>query len=720
MAKPTRNHQRDVAAPARAPAAHGNAGGLAEAFAWLSLCVLIISLTVFKMSNNDIWIHLKTGETILETWKVPDKDPYSFTASDHDYVAHEWLSGVAFHVVYAAAGVNGLIWFKSGVIFATCLALWGCCRILKVSPLIQWICFTGMLFIGSARYLERPHIFSYLFAALYLLCFTAFRWGGRSRWWLYAIPLLHIVWTNLHGGHYQGIFMLVMLALAEGVIYIRAHWLGLARDAALPTRDVMLIAALPVASMLAALVNPYGYRLLTFPFELTGQELFMKSIYEWQSALFPTYNLSSMFLYYIFWTAALFGSFVLIGNHEELRGGLREGAKAANVALGVLWLIFVAEMASVYKNNESISILARHAPLWYGAVLLFLVANVHRLEFQHAGIVALFFAMSMRHNRAVTDCSVATMPALAHNLQEVAARLRGRGAAPALQRPAIHGVAGAVMLALALFTFRNSYYFGFNPSSTREMGFGVASNMPIGAVDYVGRNGITGNCMPSYNAAAMLLHRTWPGVKVAMDSRNDVYGAELYQEYTAALGGGEALERYLTKWPVDFMLISYSFDRNIAFFKYLDDSPHWTLVYFDDRSVVYLRSIDRFTGIIRRDGYRLISPATAARTEITPDDAPGWLAEADRAVAAAPHAWSPFQYKAKALMVMQRYDEAEAASRQILEMNPGAYFAWIDLGYIAAVRGDRAAAAAAFRNCLALQPGLRVCREALEKVEASR
>ena len=208
------------------------------------------------MSNNDIWIHLKTGETILKTGHVPDKDPYSFTASDPDYVAHEWLSGVVFQIVYAAAGVNGLIYFKAGVIFATCLALWGCCRYLKISPLIQWVCFTGMLFIGSARYLERPHIFSYLFVALYLLCYFAYRCGNRKRAWLYAIPLLHIVWTNMHGGHYQGIFLLVMLGLAEGVMYIRAHWLGLARAAALPARDVMLIAALPFICLLTALVNP--------------------------------------------------------------------------------------------------------------------------------------------------------------------------------------------------------------------------------------------------------------------------------------------------------------------------------------------------------------------------------------------------------------------------------------------------------------------------------
>ena len=56
-------------------------------------------------------------------------------------------------------------------------------------------------------------------------------------------------------------------------------------------------------------------------------------------------------------------------------------------------------------------------------------------------------------------------------------------------------------------------------------------------------------------------------------------------------------------------------------------SPDWTLVYFDDRSVVYLRSLERYDPIIKRDGYRLISPALAGQTEISNEEAPAWLAE---------------------------------------------------------------------------------------------
>ena len=130
---------------------------------------------------------------------------------------------------------------------------------------------------------------------------------------------------------------------------------------------------------------------------------------------------------------------------------------------------------------------------------------------------------------------------------------------------------------------------------------------------------------------------------------NDVYGEALYREYTNAPSGGPALDAYLKKWPVEFFLITYGSDRTTTFFKYLEESPDWTLVYFDDRSVRYLKSLPKFEPILRRDGYTLIIPAVPGSVEITTAEASRWLQEAERAVAAAPGAWSPLQYKSKAL-----------------------------------------------------------------------
>ena len=54
-------------------------------------------------------------------------------------------------------------------------------------------------------------------------------------------------------------------------------------------------------------------------------------------------------------------------------------------------------------------------------------------------------------------------------------------------------IAGGVVLAgLAGYTAINSYAFNFSPTMKREMGLGIASNMPVSAVDYIARNRIGG------------------------------------------------------------------------------------------------------------------------------------------------------------------------------------------------------------------------------------
>ncbi len=674
----------------------------------VGLAVMIASLTVFKESTNDIWIHLKTGEIILDTWQIPSTDPYSFTASDHDYIAHEWLAGVLFHLVYVMAGVNGVIFLKAAVIFATCAALFGACTHRRDRLVVLFPCFTLMAFIGSARFLGRPHIFSYLFTALYLFCYFGYRDGGRSRAWLYAIPPLHILWTNLHGGHYQGLFLLVMLAAAEVVMAVRARSFGLATEDAIAPRDVGLVCALPLVSWLAGLINPYGIRLLTFPFELTGQEIFMKGIYEWQPAIYPSYSISSMFLYYIIWIAVLFGTFFLVRKHAGLSRSLREAAVVANAALILVWALFVFMLSRVYATQDFQSFL-NLSPLWYGAIALFLIANFHRLDFHHAGIVALFFAMSMRHNRAVTDAAVATLPTLSHNINRVLDRFGpARARARVLAHPALLAGMGAAMLGLGIFTFWDSYYFSFNPSTKREMGLGVAGNMPSGAVDYIERTGITGNCFTSYNAAAMLIHRMWPDVKVSMDSRNDVYGEALYAEYRDASSDRDLFEAYLSRWPVDFFLINY---RGVSGF--LDQMPEWVLVYFDDSFLVYVKDSPMFADIVQRDGYRLIKPSLAqsGALKVQPEEVDRWILEADRAIAASPeYSWFPLHIKAKALLVAQRPVEAEEALVEVVRLSPDHFYAWFDLGMARRLRGDMGGAREAFTRCLETKPDFSPCR----------
>jgi tetratricopeptide (TPR) repeat protein len=725
--------------------------------ALVSLALYVGAMTLFKMSNNDIWIHLKTGEYVVKTAWVPIKDPYSFVASDRDYVAHEWLAGVLFYLVYSAGGVTALIWFKSLLLAVTSAILIWTARVLGSRLDVILPAFCCLLYIASARFLERPHIFSYFMAALYLLFFFSYRERGRNRIWLALIPPAHAVWTNLHGGYVQGFFLVVTFALGETLAWARARWLGLGRERALPDRDLAMVAGLVPACILATLVNPYGFRLVTFPFELTGLKLFMQSIYEWQPPYHLSYNTSTMVVFFMLHVGTLCVSF--FAAHRD-RTAPRSGPRfvaVLNLVLMAAFLLTFLIMALLWRpraeeiaqtmgptpRGSYVPTLARlfmFLPLGYFS--LFTVVNVRSVDFTQAGVFALFYLLALRHNRAVTDAAMGTFPILAASLSAVLDRRLAGAAAPArapARRPAARGapepaappeetpprragrsspaavLAGSALLAaVAVHAHFDKYYFDFTGSG-REKGFGIADNMPVCAVEFIARSGITGNAFVSYPFAALLIHRTHPHVKVNMDSRNDVYLEDLYTEYLAALRFPDSMREYLARRRIDFFLLSYG-DRSAAVFDWLESTGEWAPVYYDARAFVLVRRRPETEELLRREELRAVRPMVVAPTTISTANAAQILEESERLIRNCPSSTFGHVYKTRALLVLGRYEDAVEAARAALELDPRSAQSHADLGAAYQALGRKDRAIEAFENALRHDPGFAPAVEGLRRL----
>ncbi|MBI3448293.1 MAG: tetratricopeptide repeat protein [Acidobacteria bacterium] len=720
------------------------------AVAILSLLVYVAVMTLFKMSNNDIWIHLKTGEYVLKNGWVPIKDPYSFIAADHDYVAHEWLAGVLFYLVYGAAGVTGLIWFKSAVLAASNALLYGAARSLRGRMSVILPAFTCLLYVASARYLERPHIFSYLMAALDLFLFFRFREGGRRRMWLYLLIPAQIVWANLHGGWVQGMAMIAVFAFGEFLIFLRARRLGLGADRALAPRDVGLLAALVPACLAATLVNPYGWRIMTFPFELTRLKLFMQQIYEWQPPYSVSYNSSTMFFFYLIHVAALCLFFFLSQRDRTRAKGGSEALGPVNAGLLLLLAVALVVLAASWTTTppssgdlENARELRLHNVLYLvlGIFCAFTVANLRSVDFTQAGLFALFYYLSLQHNRAVTDSAMATFPILvaaASGFLDRRAAERGaaaartgpkRGsarpsdemaAAPAAlsfvdrSAPAAVWAGSILMLGVSAHAAIFTYYFDFKGAG-REKGFAIADNMPTCAVDFVEKHHITGNAFVSYAYAAMLIHRMHPAVKVNMDSRNDVYGEDLYREFLSALRSPEGMKTYLERHPIDFFIMGYG-DRLPATFDYLESTHAWAPVYYDDRGFILLKRSPANEALIRELELRVLRPSVMGAPEISAANAALVLDEADRCIASCPKALMPYFFKSKALLFLGRVDDALAASGEVLKRDPDNVLAYADMAMTYAATGRTDKAIEMYEAALRVAPDFTLARENLRRL----
>jgi len=218
--------------------------------------------------DNDLWGHLFFGKEILQSGRLPLNNLYSFTAPDYPWINHEWLAEVIFYGIFYFFGSPGLILLK---VLIGAMIVWILDLIIKqraTSPFVRVLTLVWTMVILSPGFNIRPQLFTYLFLAGLLFLF--YRFEKEDKPVLYWVPLLMLLWVNLHGGFVAGLGTLGLFSLVTLLSTARR---GLADSQAI-NRLVI-----PLALSLAVLfVNPYGIALLSF---LWRDLLLSRPITEW-------------------------------------------------------------------------------------------------------------------------------------------------------------------------------------------------------------------------------------------------------------------------------------------------------------------------------------------------------------------------------------------------------------------------------------------------------
>jgi hypothetical protein len=219
------------------------------------------------LRDGDTGFHIRTGQWILSTGSIPTHDPFSFARPDAPWYAFEWLSQVLFSTLNGWAGLKGVVFF-SGVVLAITFAvvlrhaLWrGASALLTV--------FLALV-AGSAASLHfhaRPHIFTMLLLAVALWMLDRDR-AAPTRW-IWSLPLVTVLWVNLHGGFMLFVVLLALLALGS--------LLEGKRDFA--RRYALLFALCGAASV----INPYGVRLPLHVIEVVRSRWMMSLVDEFKA-----------------------------------------------------------------------------------------------------------------------------------------------------------------------------------------------------------------------------------------------------------------------------------------------------------------------------------------------------------------------------------------------------------------------------------------------------
>lgn len=236
---------------------------MSRLWTFLAVALPVLGTVISTLATVDLSYHVRAGNEFLDTGLITTVDTWTFTAPGTRWVNQQWGAQVLFAGIYNLGGWTGLVLFRAFLAGVTFSCIYAICRrrglSVRVAAVLTLIAF---LFVSIALGF-RPQAIGMMFFAI-LLYLVGDRRAHPERLW--AIPVLTLVWANIHGSFFFGP---LVLGLA---------WLEDLHDRVAQPHRTLLIA---VVSAVAACVTPFGPAVWIYAVGLSTNPQVTERIAEW-------------------------------------------------------------------------------------------------------------------------------------------------------------------------------------------------------------------------------------------------------------------------------------------------------------------------------------------------------------------------------------------------------------------------------------------------------
>ena len=247
-------------------------------FVVLFYCLFFYGGTEHLLRDSDTGWHIRNGESILASGKIPHADPYSFTRPDAPWFPWEWGADLAMGYVHKHFALTGICLLYASLIgFATWLWFQLNWRV-NGNFLLACALAAPMLTTTSLHWLARPHIFSWIFLLVLLIRFERVQslpHGRGSVMDAIALASLSALWANMHGSFFLA--PVIALIYAAGWFVRSLIWNTGGRTQA----KWFLLASIPLTA--GSLANPFGIELHKHVYQYLNNTELLQRVAEFQT-----------------------------------------------------------------------------------------------------------------------------------------------------------------------------------------------------------------------------------------------------------------------------------------------------------------------------------------------------------------------------------------------------------------------------------------------------
>jgi hypothetical protein len=259
------------------------------------LFTLIFGIFSVEIKDPDFWWHLKTGEYIYQTGTLPATDPFAYTSLPKDPTHPEstrikfvltqyWLAQVIFYWIYKFLGFQGIIYLRAAILTLLVFLVYRAVRREEIGLYLAMVLLIPLVLLLRTYTGERPQLFSFLLAFLLIYLLEGFRISSFNKsqlasnpqvsknlnesrhvsglLFLLPVPVIMLLWANLHGGFILGILIILAYLFSEIVKYSTKRF-----GKALSGGHLKLLVIFGIVSVVLSLINPNGYNVIPFLLE---------------------------------------------------------------------------------------------------------------------------------------------------------------------------------------------------------------------------------------------------------------------------------------------------------------------------------------------------------------------------------------------------------------------------------------------------------------------
>ncbi len=464
---------------------------LSRLWTFLAVALPTLAALLASLSSVDLAYHLRAGAEILDARAIPQVDTWTFTAAGLPWFDQQWGAQVLLATTYDVAGWTGLAVLRAALVAGIFANVFLVARQAGLAErTASWLTL-GAFAIAAPALALRSQLFGMTLFALLLLVLSRREAHPRLSW---VIPLLVLLWANLHGSFFLG-------PLAVGLT-----WLADVRGRVERPHRLLALALL---SIVAAGVTPFGPAVWSYVVGLSTDPSVTGRITEWQRT-------------------------------------------SVTSAAGLLFYASVLGVVALVVRRRSV--VAWPIVIW----------------------LAVFAGVGAYAVRGLAWWPLAAVPVVAALLASGRTFGTERPGTPGMQRLNA-SLAGVLLLAgLALLPI----WRPVDPRTGTPQG--LVTDAPPGVTASLREVALPGDRLFNPQSWGSWLEFALPGIKVAVDSRIELFPVAVWADYDAVRAGAPGWEAILTRWDVTLVALE---PGDQAMEKRLT-SVGWTRVSADESGIV--------------------------------------------------------------------------------------------------------------------------------------